>query len=299
MQADSHQPFEILLPQCSFTAQLLRHGGPGRIEDVGIRRLLQRDLVHLGRPLVKLLCRHLRILAQARQEAGQRVPVLESVVKTRHQCECLGMIRSVFFNTPQRRERLLVLTAVELELGLRQQYRVCSLGRLLEGHAQPFVAALVLALQVRGPRGLQVVEQRRVTRARCPAQQPFAARQVAFGDGNQALGQLLSRADRAIAARGFAEAARRHDDLVKHPQRQHQGDGETHEDGYRHLHELATEHNGDGARIGKQEMHAERAEKEHDDNDDAEFHCVFSLSVRNWRSRRSDSEISGVSTANT
>ena len=68
------------------------------------------------------------------------------------------MIPGVFFDLSQGCERLFVLLAIELELGLRQQHGVGCLGCLLECHAQPLVAAVVFPLQMGGARSLQVVE---------------------------------------------------------------------------------------------------------------------------------------------
>ncbi len=243
MQADAHESLEVVLPQRRFATQLLRNSSPGLVENVGIRGLLQRHPVNLRGPLVQPCRWDLCVLAKTRQQLAQRIPVLEPVVQPRHQCERLSMIRGVFFDPAQRGKRLLVLAAVELKLGLGQQDRVRRLGRFLEGHAQPFIPAVVLALQVCGPRCLQVVEQWRVAGAGRATEQPFAARQVAFGDCDQSLGQFLSRACGAITAGGLAEPAGRRDELVEQPQQQHEGDSETRKDGHRHLDELPAEYN--------------------------------------------------------
>ena len=70
------------------------------------------------------------------------------------------MVFRVLLDLPQRRQRMFVLAAIHLEFRLCQQHGVGRLGSVLKGHAQPFIATLVLALQVCSTRGLQIAEQR-------------------------------------------------------------------------------------------------------------------------------------------
>ncbi len=68
------------------------------------------------------------------------------------------MVFRVFLEPPQGGERLLILLAVQLQLGLREQHGIGGLRRLFESELEPLVTPLILALQMRRACGLQVIE---------------------------------------------------------------------------------------------------------------------------------------------
>ncbi len=160
MFANPHQRTVISLEQCDIVFTRTRYALPDTGNFSRIDGVFERLLVNANRPLVEPLRPDLRVLLEARQQVSQRRPVFEFVIQPPEQRQCVRMVFRVFVDAPQRRQRLFVLTPIDLEFCLRQQYCVGGFRRFLEGQAQPFVTAIVMALQVRGARGLQVVEQR-------------------------------------------------------------------------------------------------------------------------------------------
>ena len=210
----------------------------------------------------------------------------------------MAVILGVLLDATQCCQRLFVLLAIELQLRLRQQHRICCFGSLLVSQFEPLVTALVLALQVRRTCGLQVIEEWRIARARSPGQEFFTACEIAFGDLDHAACEFQASACRTIAACGLAQPFRRLDQAAYQPDREQEKNGEAQQDRDRHFNEVAAEIDRNIARIAKQEMCRERTQYHRDDNNGREFHCADSLMLLNWRSSRSDSEISGGAIAN-
>jgi hypothetical protein len=165
------------------------------------------------------------------------------------------------------------------------------------GEPQPLVTAAVTTLEMRRASGLEIVEQRRITGAGGPRKQFLATRKIAFGNLDHTARQFLARTPGAIAAGCLANEPRRDNDLADRPDGEYQGDENAEQDRDGHLHKVAAEIDRNVTGILEQEMSGEREDQRCDDNDDTEFHCRFSASVRYCRSRRNDSEISGGETA--
>ena len=153
--------------------------------------------------------------------------------------------------------------------------------------------------RVSGASRLQIVEQWCVAGTGRSAEQAFALCKIAFGDCDHALRQLFARAYGPAPAVRFAEEARCLPEFAYQPYHQHENDETAEENRHRHFDQVAAEGDEDAARVGKQEVGPESADNQRDNNNQAQFHCALSLSVRNCRSRRSDPEMSGTSVANT
>ena len=169
---------------------------------------------------------------------------------------------------------------------------------MLVGELEPFIAALILALQVRGAGRLQVVEQRRVAGAGSSSEHLFAAREVAFGDLDHTPRQFHAGASGAVTAGRLANAARGLDQASHEPDREHEKyrDCEQHRDG--HLDQVTAKRDSDVARVPEQEMRGDRTQDQYDDDDGAEFHCADPVMLLNRRNSCREPEISGMVTAN-
>ncbi len=207
------------------------------------------------------------------------------------------MIFRAFFQASQRGERLFVLLAVELQLGLRKQDRIRRLGSFFEGELEPLVTARVLPLQVGCTGGLQVVEQGCVALARRARKEFLAAREVAFGYLDHAARKSCAGASGTETAGRFAEPARRLHESPYEPHGREQRANEHDEHGHGHFEQVSAETNRNVTGIAEQEVRGYRTQDQRDDDDAGKFHCVGSVSVWYWRSRRSDCEISGLATA--
>ena len=211
----------------------------------------------------------------------------------------MRMIFRLFFEPTQCSEGLLVLAAIELQLGLSQQYGISRFRSFLVGQPQPLIATFIPALQVCRTCGLQVVEQRGVARACGSTEHLLAACEISFGDGNHPLGQFLPGAGGPVTACNLAEPTGSDNNLAYQPYGKHKGDGQAGEHRHGHFDDIAAEVDDDVARIGKQKMRGKRTDKKGNNDDDAKFHCAFSLNMRNCLSKRRDSEMSGASVVKT
>ena len=177
-------------------------------------------------PLVERLPLDATLLLEPRQYLREIGPVLEPEVQPPEQSQCVTVILGVFLETPQRRERLLILLAIELQFRLRQEHCIGGRRCVFVGQFQPFIAALVVALQVRGACRLQVVEKRRVAGRRGARQQLLAARKIALGHLDHAAHQLLSGTPGTVTSGSLADQARRDDKFPDRPDGDHEDDAD-------------------------------------------------------------------------
>src|SRR5690606_14775812 len=144
------------------------------------------------------------------------------------QGEGVPVVRGFLLEPAQRRQRLLVLALVELQLRLGEQHGARGGGYAFVRLLEPAVAALVGALQVGRPCRLQVVEQRRLAARGTARQEALAAREIALGDFDDALRQARARAPAAEPRGGLPEAPRGAQQLDREPGRRA---GQKHEAG--------------------------------------------------------------------
>ncbi len=172
------------------------------------------------------------------------------------------MIRVHLVDLAQGRQRPLVLIVGDLQLSLSQQDGGLRLRHVLIGQLEPFIPALVGALQLSGARRHQIVDQRRPIALDALTQQTLALGPVALRQLNQPLGELvaaarcLALADRLAQAPWYAPQA--HCDADQNIQRREHQEQSRH----RHFHHVTAEIDQHVALILEQEMGGKSAEKQ-------------------------------------
>ena len=123
MLAVPDQRRKIGIEQLGTGTQVPRQVLPGCLYRVAILRLVEMLTVNADGPCPDRVLGDTPLCLQARQQLIQVVPVFEAVVELAEQAERVAVIARVLFDSSQRRKCLLILIAVELQFGLRQERR--------------------------------------------------------------------------------------------------------------------------------------------------------------------------------